>query len=57
MVGVAKTALAPQGTLLVHGELWDAISEQPLQPGDQAEITRVEGLKLYVKPAPIKGDA
>lgn len=57
LVGVAKTALAPQGTLLVHGELWDAISEQSLQPGDQAEITRVEGLKLYVKPVPMKGDA
>ncbi|MCH7566234.1 MAG: nodulation protein NfeD [Nitrospirae bacterium] len=57
LVGVAKTALAPQGTLLVHGELWDAISEQSLQPGDHAEITRVEGLKLYVKPVPMKGDA
>ncbi len=57
MVGVAKTALAPQGTLLVHGELWDAISEQSLQPGDHAEITRVEGLKLYVKPVPMKGEA
>ncbi|MFQ5932768.1 MAG: NfeD family protein, partial [Nitrospiraceae bacterium] len=57
LVGVAKTALAPQGKLLVHGELWDAISEQPVQPGDQAEITRVDGLKLYVKPVAIKGDA
>ena len=57
LVGVAKTNLAPQGKILVRGELWDAISEQPLQPGDHAEVTRIEGLKLYVKPAPPKGDA
>ena len=57
LVGVAKTNLAPQGKILVRGELWDAISEQPLQPGDHAEVTRIDGLKLYVKPAPPKGDA
>lgn len=57
LVGVVKTALAPQGRILVHGELWDAISEQPLQPGDPAEVTRIEGLKLFVKPVPKKGDA
>ncbi len=50
LVGVAKTPLAPQGTILVHGELWDAISEAPLQPGDQVEVTRIDGLKLSVKP-------
>jgi membrane-bound serine protease (ClpP class) len=57
LVGVAKTSMAPQGKILVHGELWDAISDQPLQPGDHAEVTRLEGLMLYVKPASKKGDA
>jgi membrane-bound serine protease (ClpP class) len=57
LIGVAKTALAPRGQLSVHGELWEAISEQPLQPGDQAEVTRVEGLKLYVKPVSPKKEA
>ncbi len=57
LVGVAKTALAPQGKLLVHGELWDAISEQPLQAGEYAEVTRIDGLKLYVKPLAKKGDS
>jgi len=56
LVGVAKTALTPQGKILVHGELWDAISEQSLQPGDQVEVTRMEGLRLYVKPVSKKGD-
>ncbi|MEW6245721.1 MAG: nodulation protein NfeD [Nitrospirota bacterium] len=57
LIGVAKTALAPRGQLSVHGELWEAVSEQPLQPGDQAEVTRVEGLKLYVKPVSPKKEA
>lgn len=57
LVGVAKTALSPQGKLLVHGELWDAVSEQPLQAGEQAEVTRIEGLKLYVRPAAKPGEA
>jgi membrane-bound serine protease (ClpP class) len=50
LVGVAKTPLAPQGTILVHGELWDAVSEAPLKPGDQVEVVRIDGLKLSVKP-------
>ena len=50
LVGIAKTAFAPQGQLAVHGELWEAVSEQPLRPGDEAEVTGVEGLRLRVKP-------
>ena len=56
-IGVAKTVLAPQGQLAIHGELWEAVSERPLQPGDQAEVTRVQGLTLYVKPVLQKGEA
>lgn len=57
LVGVAKTSVAPQGKILVHGELWEAISEQPLQPGDQAEVVKLDGLTLHVKPTIKKGVA
>jgi len=50
LVGIARTALAPQGQLAVHGELWEAVSEQPLRPGDEAEVTGLDGLRLRVKP-------
>lgn len=50
LVGIVKTALTPQGQLAVHGELWEAVSDQPLQPGDKAEVIRIDGLRLYVKP-------
>lgn len=50
LVGIVKTALTPHGQLAVHGELWEAVSEQPLQPGDEAEVVRIDGLRLQVKP-------
>jgi membrane-bound serine protease (ClpP class) len=50
LVGIVKTALTPHGQLAVHGEIWEATSDQPLQPGDEAEVTRVEGLRLHVTP-------
>jgi membrane-bound serine protease (ClpP class) len=50
LIGIARTALAPEGQLAVRGELWEAVSEQPLSAGDQAEVTAVNGLRLHVKP-------
>ncbi|MDE3036334.1 MAG: NfeD family protein, partial [Nitrospirota bacterium] len=38
-------------------ELWEAISEQPLQPGDRAEVVKLDGLTLHVKPTIKKGVA
>jgi membrane-bound serine protease (ClpP class) len=55
-VGVAKTPLSPHGTVAIHGELWEAVSEQPMQVGESVQVTRLEGLKLFVKPAQPKGD-
>lgn len=49
LVGIAKTALTPHGLLSVHGELWDAVSDQPIQPGDAAEVISVSGLRLRVR--------
>jgi membrane-bound serine protease (ClpP class) len=57
LIGIAKTAVAPQGQVSVHGELWEAISDQPLQPGDRAEVTKVEGLTLYVRPVAHNNEA
>ena len=50
LVGVARTALTPDGQLAVRGELWEAVSEQPVSAGDQVEVTAVDGLRLRVKP-------
>jgi membrane-bound serine protease (ClpP class) len=31
------------------GEIWDLLSEQPLQRGDRVQVTAIEGMKLRVK--------
>lgn len=50
MTGVSKTDLSPRGQIFVHGELWDAISDQPLKAGAHIQVTKIDGLTLHVKP-------
>jgi membrane-bound serine protease (ClpP class) len=46
----ARTDLAPQGTVFVHGERWRAVAEDgPISAGEQVEIVAVEGFCLRVK--------
>lgn len=55
LVGVAKTALSPRGQIAVRGELWEAMSEEPVEAGKMVEVTAIEGLKLRVKSTSKKG--
>jgi membrane-bound serine protease (ClpP class) len=55
LVGMAKTALAPRGQVAVRGELWEAMSDEPVEAGAMVEVTAVEGLTLRVKSTPEKG--
>jgi len=49
-VGVARSDLAPAGTVFVHGELWSAESEDGTIPaGQRVRVTRVTGLHLEVR--------
>jgi membrane-bound serine protease (ClpP class) len=51
VIGVARTPLAPEGKVFVHGELWNATSSAPVTAGEEVQIRRVDGLTLYVDPA------
>lgn len=42
-----------EGMVRVHGELWRAVSSQPVPEGKSVQVTRVEGLKLYVEPVEV----
>ena len=55
LVGMAKTALAPRGQMAVRGELWEAMSNEPVEAGAMVEVTAIEGLTLRVKSTPEKG--
>jgi len=49
-IGVAHTALDPQGKVFVHGEFWTAVTASPVAPGGRIRVTGVEGLALRVEP-------
>ena len=42
-----------EGMVRVHGELWRAVSSQPVPEGKSVQVTKVEGLKLYVEPVEV----
>ena len=44
-----KTFMNPRGTVLIQGELWQAILEDGRAvPGDEVVITKVDHLKVWV---------
>jgi membrane-bound serine protease (ClpP class) len=49
--GTALTAITPEhpGQVSVHGEIWRALSGQPLNAGDRVRVTAVDGLTLRVE--------
>ena len=49
-VGEVKQWKKNEGKVFVNGELWRAVSEVPLLPGDRVVIQNVKGLTLDVKP-------
>ncbi len=46
--GVARGALAPEGQVSVHGELWRAVADRPLADGTPVTVVDVQGLTLRV---------
>ncbi|HEY7654521.1 MAG TPA: NfeD family protein, partial [Methylomirabilota bacterium] len=48
-VGVTRSALGPEGQVLVDGELWRAVSEDGrVEAGEPVRITAIDGLTLKV---------
>ena len=51
VVGEAKTHFAPgkKGKVFVHGELWNAVSDETIRKGDEVIVEKVEGLTVKIK--------
>jgi membrane-bound serine protease (ClpP class) len=47
--GVAVTPLAPEGRVFIHGENWQAVSDEPIAPQEPVEVLAVRDLKLRVR--------
>jgi membrane-bound serine protease (ClpP class) len=50
VIAIARTPLAPEGKVFVHGELWNAIASAEVAAGQEVRIRQVEGLTLRVDP-------
>jgi membrane-bound serine protease (ClpP class) len=50
-VGIARTPLGPEGTVFVHGELWNATARAPIAEGSRVRVSAVDGLRVTVEPA------
>ncbi len=48
-IGTARSELAPEGMVFVHGELWEAVAAEPVRAGEKVKVIEVlEGLKIRV---------
>lgn len=56
-IGTAQTPLTPEGQVFVHGEIWNAISSQTVNVGEQIRVQKVDGLRLVVEPVTIRARA
>lgn len=48
-IGVAESALEPEGKVFIHGELWDAFAKVPVEPGARVQVVSVQDLRLEVQ--------
>ncbi|CFX90560.1 Voltage-dependent channel, four helix bundle domain [Syntrophomonas zehnderi OL-4] len=51
--GIAMSRITPLsfGQVKVNGEIWSAISDQPIEANTRIEVTGIDGVKLLVKTA------
>jgi membrane-bound serine protease (ClpP class) len=49
-IGVVKETILKEGRVLVHGEMWKAISKVPIEKGVKVRVVSVERLVLEVEP-------
>lgn len=49
--GTAANTINVRGKIHVHGELWNAVSDEPIEKGEKVVIVSVEGITAHVKKA------
>lgn len=47
-VGKAVSTVAPEGRVFIHGEYWEAWSDEPVAEGERVRVVAVEGLRVKV---------
>jgi len=52
--GEARTDVHHKGQVFIHGELWQAWSDEPVMAGERIIVEKVQDLKLKVKKTGMK---
>jgi membrane-bound serine protease (ClpP class) len=55
--GIVQQPIAPHGQILIHGELWQAESSDPIASGESVLVKEVRGLTLLVDRVPASRSA
>ena len=50
-IGISKSAIDPEGKVYVHGEYWDASSDEAIPEGTPVKVVEVKDSKLKVRKA------
>jgi membrane-bound serine protease (ClpP class) len=48
-IGVARTNITGAGKVFVHGEIWNATSQEVIKKGERVKVVGIEGLTLEVE--------
>ena len=49
--GIVKSTIDPMGKVFIHGEYWDAISDEAIPEGTKVKVTEVNDIEIKVKKA------
>ncbi len=49
-IGIARTTVAHDGKVFVHGEIWNATAAVPISEGTKVRVKTVDGLRVVVEP-------
>jgi membrane-bound serine protease (ClpP class) len=47
--GIVKSKIDPQGKVFVHGEYWDAVSDEIIPEGTKVKVIEVKDIEIKVK--------
>ncbi len=50
-IGQTRSALDPEGTVFVHGELWNACAASKIDQCQKVRVVSVDGMQLFVEPS------
>lgn len=48
-IGVCQTEIKPEGKISIHGEIWNSVSDEVIQPKEKIKVVGAEGLTLKVE--------